>query len=135
MKKTITNRGLTSLAFAALLAGLFTAAPLPAAENAKAPAPATEEFNGPFAGWKNLKTDFGAKGDGKADDTAALKTALENVKNGQVLYLPAGTYRITAPLVWENRLGVALLGEDPTTTTIRYDGPAGEAMLTCHGVS
>jgi hypothetical protein len=132
-----------SLALAALLVGLFTATPLPAAENANAPVPATEEFNGPFAGWKNLKTDCGAKGDGKADDTAALRAGLESLPehgkgkpgDSYVLYLPAGTYRITEPLVWSNRYGVALLGEDPTTTIIRYDGPAGETILTCHGVS
>ncbi len=145
MKNANGNRRTTALALVALLAGLFAAAPLPAANNsqAPAPAPATEEFNGPFAGWKNLKTDFGAKGDGKADDTAALKAGLESLAehgkgkpgNPYVLYLPAGTYRITAPLVWTNRLGVALLGEDPATTTILYDGPAGEAMLTCDGVS
>ena len=143
MPKTTGNRRKTILALAVLLVSLYIAASLPAAENAQAPVPATEEFNGPFAGWKNLKADFGAKGDAKADDTAALKAGLESLAehgkgkpgNLYVLYLPAGTYRITAPLVWENRLGVALLGEDPATTTILYDGPAGEAMLTCHGVS
>lgn len=109
----------------------------------RAGAVSAEEFNGPFAGWKNLKTDFGAKGDGQADDTAALKAGLEalavygKAKPGDpcVLYLPAGTYRITEPVVWENREGVALLGEDPAKTIIRYDGPAGGVMLTCHGVS
>jgi len=103
----------------------------------------SEEFNGPFASWKNLRTDFGAKGDGKADDTAALKAGLESLPehgkgkpgSGYVLYLPAGIYRITKPLVWTNRLGVAVIGEDPTTTTILYDGLAGKAMLTCKGVS
>ncbi len=143
MKKTTGNRRSPILALVALLVGLFTPTLLPAAENVPAPAPATEEFNGPFASWRNLKTDFGAKGDGKADDTAALQAGLDSLaehgkgKPGDpyVLYLPAGTYRITAPLVWTNRLGVALLGEDPATTTILYDGPAGEAMLTCDGVS
>jgi hypothetical protein len=106
-----------------------------AAQRPAAPLVSAEEFNGPFAGWKNLKTDFGAVGDGKADDTAALKAALEKVQNGQVLYLPAGTYRVTQPFVWSNRKGVALLGEDPAKTIVRYDGPAGEAMLTLHGVS
>lgn len=114
-----------------------------AAQRPAVPLVPAEEFNGPFASWKNLKTDFGAVGDGKADDTAAFKAGLESLaEHGKakpgasyVLYLPAGTYRITAPLVWENRLGVALLGEDPARTIVRYDGPAGEAMLTCHGVS
>lgn len=103
---------------------------------------AEEEFVGPFASWKDVKT-CGAVGDGKADDTAALKAGLESLavhgkgKPGDpyVLWLPAGIYRITAPLVWENRLGVAVLGEDPATTIIRYDGPPGQVMLTCHGVS
>lgn len=38
---------------------------------------------------------FGAKGDGVADDTAAIQAAIN--ANGSV-YLPAGNYRITAPL-------------------------------------
>ncbi len=143
MKKTTRNRRTTILALAALLAGTMAATPLPAAENPQALAPAIEEFNGPFAGWKNLRTDFGAKGDGKADDTAALQAGLESLaehgkgKPGDpyVLYLPAGAYRITAPLVWTNRLGVALLGEDPAKTKILYDGPAGQDMLYCDGVS
>ena len=114
-----------------------------AAQLLAAPLVPAEEFNGPFASWKNLKTDFGAVGDGKADDTAAFKAGLESLaehgkgKPGDpyVLYLPAGTYRVTAPLVWSKRSGVALLGEDPATTIVRYDGPAGETMLTLHGVS
>lgn len=104
---------------------------------------ATEEFVGPLAGWKNLKTDCGAIGDGKADDTAAIKVGLESLaiygkaKPGDpyVLYIPAGTYRITEPLVWINRIAIAVIGEAPATTKIVYDGPAGQAMLTCNGVS
>ena len=37
----------------------------------------------------NLKTDFGAKGDGVTDDTAALLKALDTVQKGAFL-LPAG---------------------------------------------
>jgi hypothetical protein len=122
---------------------LVSATQLSAAEPVTTPLVPSEEFVGPFASWKNLKTDCGAVGDGKADDTAALKAGLESLavygkaKPGDpyVLYLPAGTYRITEPLVWENRLGVAVLGEDPAKTIVRYDGPAGQVMLTCHGVS
>ncbi len=32
-----------------------------------------EEFAGPFPSWKNVKTDYGAKGDGVTDDTAAIQ--------------------------------------------------------------
>lgn len=43
--------------------------------------------------------DHGAKGDGKADDTAALQAAVDSAA-GAVL-LPPGTYRITRPVVVE----------------------------------
>ena len=102
-----------------------------------------EEFVGPLPGWKNVKTDFGAVGDGKADDTAAIKAGLNALavwgkgKPGdpQVLYFPAGTYRTTESLNYENRLGIQIQGEDSSKTTIRYDGPAGQPILHCNGVS
>lgn len=102
-----------------------------------------EEFNGPMPGWLDLRKDFGATGDGVVDDTAAWEAALAalpehgKAKPGspRVLYVPAGTYRITRPLVWANRMSVMLIGEHPENTKVVYDGPAGENMLTLHGVS
>ena len=41
----------------------------------------------------NVK-DFGAVGDGVADDTKALQTAIEQTKGGAI-YVPAGRYKIT----------------------------------------
>jgi hypothetical protein len=42
-----------------------------------------------------------AKGDGIADDTAAIQKALDDHPNvGAIIYLPAGTYRITDTLRW-----------------------------------
>ena len=68
---------------------------------AGAPAPA-DEFVGPFPSWLNVKTDFGARGDGKTDDTAALQKALDAINptagNPKVLYFPAGVYRIAKTL-------------------------------------
>ncbi|MFF1902721.1 glycosyl hydrolase family 28-related protein [Kitasatospora sp. NPDC058218] len=57
--------------------------------------------------------DFGAAGDGKADDTDALQDALDcamrlermtnaPLSDGKVVYLPPGDYRITKPLVVSN---------------------------------
>lgn len=95
-----------------------------------------EEFVGPFPSWRNIKTAYGAVGDGVADDTAAINAALLDLRlarnNGwSVLYLPAGTYRVTSTLVNTQRidhndyLGFSIIGEDPATTKIVYDGPVG----------
>jgi len=44
--------------------------------------------------------DFGAVGDGSTNDTTAFQTAINSVvTTGQMLYVPAGTYKITSPLV------------------------------------
>ena len=44
-------------------------------------------------------THFGAKGDGQADDTTAIQCAIyEAQKVGGILYIPPGSYKITATL-------------------------------------
>lgn len=49
----------------------------------------------------NVK-DFGAKGDGIADDTAAIQAALDSATVGKLTF-PTGTYKITAPLKLINK--------------------------------
>ncbi|HET6384994.1 MAG TPA: glycosyl hydrolase family 28-related protein, partial [Armatimonadota bacterium] len=97
-----------------------------------------DEFVGPFPSWANVRTLYHARGDGRADDTAALQSALDDLgKPGHstVLYLPTGTYRITHGLTMKSRINVSMIGEDPARTIIRWDGPAGGVMLDCDGVS
>jgi len=96
-----------------------------------------DEFVGPFPSWKNVRTDYGAVGDGKADDTAAIQKGLDDLRlhrDSVVLYLPAGTYRITDALKTTRKahtdcLGVTVVGEDPAKTVIRWDGKAGGIMF------
>jgi hypothetical protein len=93
---------------------------------------------GPLAGWGNVKTDFGAVGDGVTDDTAALQKALDDLRSEKrqhhVLYIPAGRYRITKTLelartAHEESKDVALIGEDPFRTEIVWDGEENAVMF------
>lgn len=94
---------------------------------------------GPFPSWANVKTQYGAKGDGVTDDTAALQRAINDL--GQpgkafVLFLPAGTYRITKTLTVKGGgyyQGMEIIGQEPSSTTILWNGPTGGAMLITNG--
>src|SRR5262245_49306890 len=85
-----------------------------------------DEFVGPFPSWINIKTAYGAKGDGITDDTAAFQRALTELGtagHGNVLWIPAGTYKITSQLTLFSRIGVSIIGEDPATTILKWAGP------------
>lgn len=69
-----------------------------------------------------------ARGDGVHDDTAALQAALDahsgDYLRQDVLHLPAGTYRLSAPLVWGVRpdaRGLVLSGAGAQRTILRLD--------------
>lgn len=67
--------------------------------------------------------DFGAVGDGVADDTAAIRKALDSVApGGGIVNLPAGAYRITDSLKVPQ--GVTLLGEGA-----RWEGSATRIII------
>ena len=78
------------------------------------------------AGYVNVKTNGGAKGDGVSDDTAALKAIIEAGKSAQhpkfgaarEIYLPDGIYLVTEPI----RIGdkkKSLIGQSRNGTVIR----------------
>jgi hypothetical protein len=97
-----------------------------------------EEFVGPFPSWANVKNDYGAVGDGVADDTAALQQAVAEVAtpgHAAVLYFPAGIYRITQTLNFHSRIYASLIGEDPLTTIIKWDGPTNADMMFADSVT
>jgi hypothetical protein len=97
-----------------------------------------DEFVGPFPSWSNVRVVYGASGDGMADDGVAIQHALNELGaagHSPVLYFPHGTYRITKPLALASNINVALVGEDPATTTIVWGGDAGGTMLSLNGVA
>jgi len=104
------------------------------------------EFNGPLAGWINVEAaPYNAYGDGVHDDTAAIQAALNaaNCQNWNTpgyspdVYLPAGTYKISATLnfnITTGGAGTRLIGADPTTTSIVWAGAAGGTMISVLGM-
>ncbi|MHB9023901.1 MAG: glycosyl hydrolase family 28-related protein [Armatimonadota bacterium] len=83
--------------------------------------------------WLDVKTDVqpAAKGDGVADDTAALQAALDTMQHGSTIFLPPGTYRITKTLVMKSvktsrLLGTAIIGCGRATRIV-WDGPTDPA--------
>jgi Pectate lyase superfamily protein len=54
-------------------------------------------LNGVPEGWVNVK-NFGAVGNGVADDRRAIQAAFNANKGGGIVYFPPGHYRITGPI-------------------------------------
>lgn len=75
------------------------------------------------------KPPYGAKGDGKTDDTAALQRALDDHPNaGAIIWLPNGLYRISGTLTWpkgtdggQEHKNTILMGQSEAATVIRLD--------------
>ncbi len=65
--------------------------------------------------WANVRT-LGAKGDGSADDTAALRRA---IAEHHVVFLPAGRYRVTDTITLQP--DSVLVGLSPISTVIAID--------------
>jgi hypothetical protein len=70
-------------------------------------------------------SDFGAIGNGVADDTAAIQAAIDSRASvGGVISFPAGIYKITASLTWystvsEDVSGISFVGEGRNSTTLK----------------
>lgn len=85
--------------------------------------------------------DFGAVGDGSADDTAAINNALAAIPVGGGLRFPVGTYRVTSQIVIPAGKRLALLGEGSRQTVLMYAGNNttndcfvfGDGVLDCNG--
>ncbi|RYE14985.1 MAG: hypothetical protein EOP34_04835 [Rickettsiales bacterium] len=97
-----------------------------------------DEFVGPFSSWIDVKTKFGAAGNGVTDDTQALQRAFDAIgsytNTASVVYLPAGTYRITSKLILKSKRRIGIIGADPSTTKIVWAGAQDGTMLLINGV-
>lgn len=60
--------------------------------------------------------DFGARGDGKTDDTSAIKRAIAETDEGAIL-IPAGRY-VVSDIIWIKKPNIVLRGEGPGKTVI-----------------
>ena len=104
--------------------------------------------------WRNVRTACNAKGDGKVDDTAAIQVCINNMTNGETLYLPPGVYKITKtleigcknvtfvdPKAHENKsklvdclIGGNIKGHGATTRVV-WAGAPNETMLLDTGIT
>ncbi len=96
---------------------------------------ATAAENTPAASaslWHALNVrDFGAKGDGKADDTAAFQTALDQAyqAGGGTVFVPPGRYLIATHLTIPHNVTLEGIFTAPPTTPWRRDNAAGKPEL------
>lgn len=81
----------------------------------------TPRFAPPPEAIKSIR-EFGAKGDGTSDDTAAFRAAIGK-NEPRALYIPAGTYLVRDALVFgaddKEKKKVCLIGESRDTTVIK----------------
>ncbi len=87
----------------------------------------------------DAKRELGAKGDGVADDTAALQRGLDlscgmDGQPSRILYLPNGNYRVTESLIAKVAIGPWVYGESRDGVVIKLDDavPGVTAVLRTH---
>jgi hypothetical protein len=69
---------------------------------------------------------YGAKGDGSTDDTAAIQAAVTACAGAGVVYFPPGTYKLSSALTVGT--GVTLCGAGQTATTLHQSSTTANAI-------
>jgi hypothetical protein len=85
--------------------------------------------------WRNLKTHYGAKGDGVTDDTAPLLRALKDFPGTTpgALYLPPGRY-VLSSFVALTKSHLVLRGAGPGQTTLFFTKPVRQVGGPCAAI-
>lgn len=83
-----------------------------------------------IAGIQISVKDFGAVGNGIADDTTAIQAAINRVVSlgGGRVWLDPGTYRISSPLTLSSATGVTIAGSGRLTSVIENTSATGNAF-------
>ncbi|MFC1670147.1 glycosyl hydrolase family 28-related protein [Spirochaetota bacterium] len=66
----------------------------------------------------DVQVDYGAQGDGSTDDGPSINAAIQACPENQVVYIPAGTYRITSPIIITKSI---VLRGDGNETRLEFD--------------
>jgi len=72
--------------------------------------------------------DFGAVGDGVADDTAAIQAAIDSTAGALCVLLPAGVYKTTGT-IYLRRNGVRIVGQGPAVSCVKFVNASGGIMF------
>ena len=75
-----------------------------------------------FADVVNVK-DFGAVGDGVADDTAAIQAAVNVAGQSKKVYIPSGIYYCSSPII--SNLATSFSGDGISETTLLFENSDG----------
>ncbi len=77
-----------------------------------------------------MSAPYNAKGDGRADDTAAIQKALDDCPAGKAVHVPKGTYRLTDEL--RIGKGLALRGDGPGKTRLINEATKKHIIAICN---
>lgn len=79
-------------------------------------------LRGPVTNFTNVLNvkNYGAKGNGTTDDTSAINSAISKAPSGSVIYLPAGTYRLTKRIYLKSNM--ILRGDGSALTSLIFEG-------------